>query len=184
MSIWFVDTETGGLDHEVYSVIEVAMARLHEGKITDRYHAYVKEDPISISPEAMAVNQIDLRADLPWKDARTVAYDIGNMIAKYEELNYAVLGGHNLPFDKDFLGRIYKSNGLRFPFSRRFVDTSVIGRFLQDIGVIPECGCKLTQLCEYFCIDTSAAHTAAGDVDMTIALYKGMCDLVGSAFFE
>lgn len=184
MPIWFVDTETGGLDHEVYSVIEVALARWNGSEVTDRYHAYVQEIPMMIDPESMAINQIDLRADMRWKDTRTVATDIGNMMLKCGEMNYAILGGHNLPFDRDFLNRIYKLNGLIPPFSRRFVDTSVVARFLQDVGVIPKCGCKLTQLCEHFGIDISGAHTASGDIDMTIALYKQMCDLVGSAFFE
>lgn len=112
-----------------------------------------------------------------------------------------VLAGHNVHFDNDFIldklneSFIRKSNvqlyatneligvrGIYNPKSyakvlknKANLDTAHIAQFLKLCGKLPkDLNVSLSELANYYKINNSQAHTAKGDVEMTIEVLKHM----------
>jgi hypothetical protein len=56
-----IDTETGGLDPAVYSILSLGAVIWRAGQVVDTFEVFVSEPSISVEPDAMAINKIDLR---------------------------------------------------------------------------------------------------------------------------
>jgi len=184
-TIWFVDTETGGLDSQVHSILSLGLVEWVDGRINFEDEWRIKEDPMVVTPEALAVNQIDLRNPADWQSPSSVVTDLMDVIPGRTTHNapMPILGGHNTPFDVGFVRRLFQLAGLAgapYPFSHRYIDTLPVARFLRDAGVIKVKGGGLTALCEYFGIKNKERHGALGDARATAELYTCLIDAVKS----
>lgn len=87
--------------------------------------------------------------------------------------------GHNVSGDIRLVKENLISEGSWLKYvSYRTQDTGVVGNFLKKQGKIPkEISGSLSSLAEHFKIDSSKAHDAKGDVEMTVNVYKEMLKL-------
>ncbi len=188
MRLLVIDTETGGLDATVCSILSAA------GVIVDTEtrdlevlfdYPLIAEQPrdrIRATEEALAINGIDLdevrQKGIP---AGLVTHGINRVVEHAFGDEKPVLVGHNVAFDVTFLKRLYQHGaGEVYPFSHRTIDTSSILRYLGLAGVIDGSSGSSTTLFEA----TGSAppdadrHTARGDALATAKAFLALLELV------
>jgi DNA polymerase III subunit epsilon len=172
--IIFVDTETGGHDPRLHSLLTVGLVTLSDEGVGRPLHLRVKHAEYRTRPEAMAVNGIDLAEhDRLAQPPEQVAQAIRDYAAP---VGRVLLGGHNIGFDLNFLSELLPDRGK--VFRRGVVDTKVIGQFLIHAGRIPKrVGTTLGDLAEHFGVQF-AAHDAQEDATATARVYAAMLALL------
>lgn len=172
MKVLVLDTETGGLDPTEHSLLTVGavVVDLHEQALGAELEFYVKEDIIATEPEAMQVNNVDLRKVLaeglrPLEAVEALVAFI-NLHFGHERV---VLAGHNVDFDQAFLRRLWRKAGPKapgWPFFYAKIDTATLGwmQKIKDAGW-PYEQPRLDALLNAYMINipTEDRHTAIGD---------------------
>jgi|11_taG_2_1085331.scaffolds.fasta_scaffold73806_2 DNA polymerase III epsilon subunit-like protein len=137
-----LDVETGGLDPDKHSILEISGILWKPGrKIQPAFDCYVKEENIVTVPRAMEVNQIDLNKVS--KHGRTPKEAVKYIKNRLDE----VLGverrpvkilAHNANFDYSFLKRLYNLAGEKThqDFYGRTIDSASILEFLMIVDHI------------------------------------------------
>lgn len=166
----FVDCETGGLDPKHHPILTLCIGNKILGYHNFRFNP--NEDLI-LDPKAMEINGItgfpDDSADLVgWLKDHVKEYDLIEPI------------GHNYMFDIGFIQQITGTKGYYKYFSRRYLDTMIIARFLSEAGAADFEGFSLSALCTYFDIENLGAHSAQGDVQATEKLYAELISMMGA----
>lgn len=181
-----VDTETGGLDPINDAVLTIAavtpLGRELEVRVWD--HART-------SPEAMAVNKIDLgehmrHAIRPHEAARQLSSFIE--LAQEDAPGSLILAGHNPGFDHGFIQRLYRlareqrpRDGSRaievpklFRGMHRTVDTHTLLWVKALAGEIPDDARSLDGALKHYGIKVGEGerHTALGDARATLSLLR------------
>lgn len=166
----FVDTETSGLDPKHHSILSVCLGNKDIGYKT--FH--IRPDPdMIIDPKAMEVNNIDLGG--LWEDQSIAFLEyLQEMVAEHGQLEPI---GHNYMFDIGFIQQVLGRRGYEKFFSRRYLDTMIIAKFLSEVGMVKSESYSLAHLCESFEIKNEEAHTAEGDVKATEKLYEALIGL-------
>ena len=188
--LWF-DTETGGTDAKVHSLLTAYFAVCDQNlMVVDELYLQLKpSDPskLNLVAEAMAVNKINITDHLA--DPSTVTYDEGRVKLKNFLLRNKIKGkrksympsGHNVAFDKDFIWeQLMPQDEFEEEVHYRTLDTSNICTFLKDVEILPVDVGNLTSLVEHFNIPKKEAHTAKGDVLMNIEVYKSIKSMMKS----
>jgi len=189
MKLWF-DCETGGLDPKTHSLLTAYFAVYDENdNFIDDLDLQLKpenESDIVVTPGAMNVNGINLEEHLA--DSNTVTYAEGNkkllaLLNKHKiprKRSHYIPSGHNILFDLNFIWEQLtpREDWEKTVHYGKKMDTYIVCTFLQDMGIIPEDVAKLTQLVEYFGIPMGKAHTARGDIEMNIEVYKAIKSLM------
>lgn len=172
--IIFVDTETGGHDPKLHSLLTVGLVTLSDEGVGRPLHLRVKHPEYRTKPEAMAVNGIDLAEhDRLAQPPEVVAQAIRDYAAP---VGRVLLGGHNLGFDLNFLNELLPDRSK--VFRRGVVDTKVVGQFLIHAGKLPKrIGTTLGDLAQHFGIEFSA-HDALEDARATASVYAAMLKLL------
>ena len=173
----FVDTETSGLDPRHHSILSVCLGNKDIGYKT--FH--IRPDPDNIiDPKAMEVNKIDL--DGLWEDQSIAFLEyLQTMFAEHGQLEPI---GHNYMFDIGFIQQVLGRRGYEKFFSRRYLDTMIIAKFIDEAlldregKVVHRGGYSLKSLCEEYDIENEFAHTAEGDVRATETLYHKLVDYI------
>jgi DNA polymerase III alpha subunit (gram-positive type) len=182
--ILFVDTETGGLDPQIHSLLSVAFCIWRDGTIIPSKEWYIKQPHYVVTSEALEINKIDLvkiqtSGVTPAEFiAQSGQWLLDNGISK--EDFPIVLGGHNVQFDADFLEANF---GVQFmeSFSHRCVDTASLIRFLCDVGKLPAelMSGSSAKAMDFFKLNSeSERHSAAADIKGTAELYNELIKLV------
>ena len=186
-----LDVESGGTDPRKHSLLTVCF-RLLDRELNDgpQISFGIKHAVYNVTPEAMAVNKIDLEEHhkTAWDDSR-IAGELGEFFGfvPVSECGYArkhtiTLIGHNPAFDKGFIDEQLpmawpqKRNGEYVGISTsifhyRLRDTQAVGDWMNDCGLIDVEKPSLSKLCALFGIEYKA-HTADGDVDATAKLWR------------
>lgn len=168
--ITFVDVETTGLEVGVHEIIEVAAARLRlsDLEFVAGYEARVRPTHIETA-DAVALELNGYSAE-GW--ARAIS--LGRAVRDLSEmLGWSMMAGHNVAFDRGFLWRAYDDCHVPRPqVSYRLVDTCAMAMPLLFTGEVGKL--SLEALCEHFGISNAAAHTAAGDVQRTVQLFRAL----------
>jgi DNA polymerase III epsilon subunit-like protein len=181
--LFVIDTETGGLDPEKYSLLTLAGAVWDDGQILETIEISVQEVSLSVEPEAMMVNRIDLAEHERWAISPVQAVRLlDEFLDRHFAPHSVTLAGHNVGFDVGFLRRLYRLALESYPerFSRRNIDTASILGFLNLCGIIKLEKPSLDNAIKIFNIphDFRLRHTAIGDVLLTCELLNRMKDLV------
>lgn len=194
------DTETGGLDANINSILEIGAVVWQRvpgepGKILGKFR-YAVADPTGIvEPEALAVNKIDMETHAGFSPNTCVAM-LEDFIKNvyFEDGAYepaddhgVVLAGHNAAtFDVPFLKRLYRLAGdnvigrnSRYEkmYSHRVMDTCGIVRYLVLAGVLPLTGASSGEAFKYFGIYPEHAHSALADAEATAKLLDKLIEL-------
>lgn len=184
MQLLFVDAETGGLDPATASLLSVGLVIWEEGIIKAQTEIFLKHEFMTISPEAIAVNKINLLEHL---EKAIYPVDAAKAMLDFCSRHLSspppwVIGGHNIYFDLGFLRPFLKSQNYEWHeyFSHRAVDTSSILRFLFLSGILEEEIVSSNQAFEHFNIKVEGRHTALGDALATAELFNKLLTLVKS----
>lgn len=183
--ILFIDTETGGLDPTKHSLLSMALCLWVDGNLIPSQEWYLKSPQYVITPEALALNKINLaKFDEVAIDKDEAIAQIVNWMSSCQVApdDFPItVGGHNVYFDLAFLDAYYGSGYFAKSFSHRVVDTATILRFLCDAGKLPPelASGSLSKALEYFKIgDDNKRHSALTDVLDTATLYNRLIELV------
>ena len=182
MKYLVLDTETGGLDENVHSLLTVGMVIIDDDKIIDRTEFRIKKDCFNVSSEALKINNIDLTTlEEPEYEAFQRMLNFINRHFKSKKIN---LLGHNIQFDIRFFKKFWEDNinksndyllkenfNYNKIFSHHNMDTMVISKFLKDIGRLKVSSVSLENLIYNFNLKAESRHTAMEDATMTALVY-------------
>jgi len=184
-----LDVETGGIDPVEQSLLTGYLQLLDDGlnQISDFTFA-LKNNTYRVSATSLDINKINLiEHDKVAESKGAIAVRLYNWLEnnlKSKEL--AIPIGHNVNFDLKFM----KEN---FPYCPqsvslkkwedyihyRTLDTQVVARFLQMAGFISKDNkCSLRDLARELNIKDTAAHTADGDVAVTLSVLKHLLQTI------
>ena len=189
MKLLILDTETGGLDPEKHSILQVgAILWELDAPIVGQpvFEQKIIEMPCNVDPEALAVNGIDIARH------RQVALTPGEALHGFKrwldqhfDEEKVVLGGHNIGFDVSFIRRLYRvcygEDGAKLyeeRFSHRTLDTASIARFLIMAGLVPVQDPKSNSLFEHFGVSPERPHDALEDAIATARLLNKLLEVV------
>ena len=181
----FFDTETGGLDPRRHSLLSLGLVAGEGRAVKDSLEILVRHEDYVVTAGGLKVNRIDLvrhhEAALPPLEA-LAALD-AFLDRNFEPQVPIVLVGHNVTFDRAFLGAFLEAQGrpLEPRFSHRIVDTHGLAAFLRDAGRLSLPRLNSTALFAHFGIHVpdEKRHTALGDALATFELYQRLTDLLG-----
>ena len=180
----FVDTETGGLDPEKYSLLTVGLVAWdRESGIIDAKELSIKHDCYSITKSAERINKlssINMNNTKP-ENPRTIIKEIDLFCCNNLGEDAATIAGHNVGFDVAFLKQFYKENHASFSkrFSHRTVDTHAILFYLWCLGKIENMeSFSSAKAFKYFGIEVQDRHSALGDAIATAELFQHLIALL------
>jgi hypothetical protein len=188
----FKDCESGGIDPRETSLLTGFFAVTDDCfNIQATLDLAIKYPVYKVCSKALEVNKIDLvqheanavtvaEAENALNQflkpfAQKVRPDLGRPVMNEDDLITTPLipVGHNVGFDVEFCKVSLPGVKWSKYVSYRVLDTQVIGRFLQLQGKLPaDLSISLRSLAQYFDIKDEAAHTAEGDVLVTIDVFK------------
>ena len=178
-----LDTETGGLDPAVHSILSLAVVIWTPEKDEDSYELMIAEPNIVAEREALLINGIDLdKLRVEGKTPISAATLLFNFIRRhFPASERPSLVGHNIHFDVAFLKRLFALANCETEydkiFSHRTLDTAGIGRFLNLAGILNVKNSS-DALFTHFGIMPACAtkgvgrHTALGDAKATGELLR------------
>ena len=147
-----LDIETTGLNPAADRIIEIGMARVCNGNVTDTYSTLVNPG-IKISDRIIELTHIHNEELTDKPRINELIEDVIHFIGDYPIL------GHNVIFDYSFLKKAAVNNNLVFPSAG--IDTLKMAR-----RILPELEHKkLDYLCEYLKIDPGNSHRALAAAD-------------------
>jgi DNA polymerase III epsilon subunit family exonuclease len=149
-----IDVETTGTDPALADLLEVAVVKVRDGAITDRWSTLVNPGRPIVGNQLHGLTDADVAgAPAPAEAVQQALDRIGD----------AIVVGHNVGFDLGFLETALSSAKLE---PGRYIDTLVLAR-----EGYPEIGqYKLENLASFFGIDLSQNHRALPDAEATAAL--------------
>ena len=167
--IVFVDCETTGLSPYDHETIEVAAIRVDAVTLEpiDCMHCRIKPKR-PVSEESLKFNNYSAKK---WEDALTGGEALYHLRPLVTGAQWA---GSNPSFDRKFLDALAKQTKEPKvePCSHRMIDISAMVDPLIRVGLMPHSG--VDALCKYFGLPPNGRHTAKGDVEMELALYKAI----------
>lgn len=153
-----LDIETTGLNPSIDRIIEIGMARIEDGVITQQYATLINPG-ISISERITELTGIQNEELEGMPRISDVIEHVVDFIGDYPIL------GHNVTFDYSFIKKAAVNANLTV--NNAGIDTLKIARRL-----LPETPHKnLSYLCEYFHIDPGRSHRAYDDAVSASRLY-------------
>jgi len=188
MNILVWDTETGGLDAGVHSLLTAYFAIIDSKTFEVKAELNLKLKPndgkYNLTPKAMEINGIDIDKH----DKEAITYAEGNKILvkflndnkiKGKRIHYYPMG-QNIGFDIDMIQAYilskeeYKKCGIHYIE----MDTAGIAHFLKVIGIFPDhLQLNLGKLVDHLNLPKRNAHEAKDDVLMTIDVFKGLVNM-------
>ena len=162
------DIETTGFSPIMSKIIEIGAVKVENGKITDRFSAFVnpkvpipyKIEKLTGITDNMVINEPDISMILP-------------EFMKFCEGCYLV--AHNADFDTSFIRKNCKDLGLDFNFS--YTDTVALSRYL-----LPELkNYKLDTVAKRLGVSLENHHRAVDDAECTAHIYLDLAGRLKSA---
>lgn len=183
-----IDTETGGLDPQEYSILTLGAVVWNNGGIDDEILLEIAEPEIKACKEALDVNGIDpvLHGQMGL-DPLTCVNHLKGFLVKNDMLGRrrkVHVAGHNfVSFDLGFVKRLYRMAGEDYEklFSYRLLDTQTLALALEQAGRLPGIhGTSLNDLCAHFSVplNRSSVHNALEDARATAKLLTRMLDMI------
>lgn len=181
------DCETGGLDEHNTSLLTLY------GDVLDQNLDILASIDLKLKPDdgryhvdiaAMNVNKIDLIKHSETAIPCSVgAKQLREFFTKHSSMgaNKLIPAGHNINLDVRFTTKLVSD--FKQYCMHRWLDTSSIGHFLQQVGVLPDTlDGGLVALATYYGIDCTGLHDAKNDVNITRQVLKAMSKQNKEAF--
>jgi DNA polymerase III epsilon subunit-like protein len=184
-----VDTETGGLDPNVESILSIGMVIMDSetGELGERYYSLIDEPNLVANPRALEVNGLTVeQIKAEGKSPQEVCRDIDAFLRRHS-LKKPTLAGHNIAgFDMGFIRRLYRVAGVKWlPFDYHVLDTMSVAVLLRFNGHLPVEKVSLDNLCQHFGINIreggeGAQHNALEDAVATAKLLNALTVFIGT----
>jgi len=181
MNLLFCDTETGGLDEEVTSLLSVGFAVWNNYKIESTLEIFIKEPVLRVTPSALQVNQIDLRE---FNQIGVSVEEARNRIEQFIYQNFGLhkgkvkLAGINIKFDINYIKKCFGKKFFNKWFSHRSVDLQSAVTFLYIKNTISEDCSSSEKAYKYFNINKGKVeHRALKDCLHEIELFEKLLRL-------
>ena len=159
-----LDLETSGLNPSENQIIEIGMAKVCDGEITETYSRLLNPKE-KLSQRIVELTGITDEMVAGQPHVSEVIDEIVSFIGDMPLL------GHNIIFDYSFLKKACVNHGI--PFEKNGIDTLKLAR-----KFLPEEQKKdLASLCEYFKIERVHAHRALDDVLETQQIFEQLQNL-------
>lgn len=184
-----LDVESGGLDHNVTSVLEYYFIVLDENfNELANLHLLTKPDDgiYALNAKAMEVNRINLiehdKVAVFEREAKTKLYQFLDSNTNHGE-HKLVWVGHNVGFDRDAVYAKLCSRTTLDKFCKYYtLDTGTVSQFLRFANLLPlDVTSSLGALIEHFGVQGVNSHKAEDDIRVTIEVLKAMSDRVKMA---
>lgn len=186
MKIYFIDTETGGLDPQKTDLLTVGIVEWENETILRTMEIKIVRDVYRLTPKALEVNKIDLshfNTNIP---GYYTPYGAKKEIVKFvsgPSQEKKIIAGHNIAFDIGFINeQLFKANhdSMNDCFDYRAIDTASILRTLYIAKKLPEDLSKLDDALSYFgvYIEEKERHTALGDAIATAKLFNKLLETI------
>ena len=179
--IVFIDTETGGLDPAVHSLLSVGLVEWDHSEIKKTKEILINDGELNVTEAALAINRIDpdshkVNAISPSKAVQEILLFIEWTGDQQEKIT---LAGHNVGFDIRFIRQLFESQHYNFDdyFSHRSIDTSSILHYLYFAGKTDTKIVGSTEAFDHFDIEVRGRHTALGDAIATAELFTRLIGL-------
>ena len=178
--IVFLDTETGGLDSKLHSLLSVGMVivDIDKEELGAELEIFVKEEKIVTCKAALSINGINIeeldKVGINPCEAHQQLYDF---LIRFKGEKKLTIGGINVNFDINFLRRLpelKEGNHITKEFSHRTIDLSTLSLAFNHSGIIKEAITTSSQLFDYFGITTQGRHGALFDAKATAICYLKM----------
>lgn len=164
------DIETTGLDPMYDEIIEIGAIKIEDGKEIETFSTLIKPE-YEIDEFITELTGItnEMVMDAP---------KINEVLPKFMDfINDSVILGHNVNFDINFIYDNLINEDMK-PITNDFVDTLRLSRRL-----LPELKHhRLSDLANYYNIDTTGSHRSLTDVRITIDIFKNLEKLVESKY--
>lgn len=186
-NLLFCDIETTGLDMNICKIVEIAATLIkpdylnHEYTVLDTYYHKVRMSFIDyVEPEVREMlffKRISENYDR-WnnENATTTSYDATYYFVKElrDTTDKPIFVGSNPKFDIAYLDKFCPTSNPDIKFSNVIYYKPLdIGSLAWPFVATGEVESNsLSKLASYFKINTDFSHTAKGDVDITIRLFK------------
>lgn len=160
------DIETTGLDPEFDEIIEIGAVKIKDGIKIDTFNSLIK-------PE-YEIDEFITELTGITNEMVENAPSIDEVLPKFMDfINDYIIIGHNVNFDINFIYDNLEELNIS-PITNDFVDTLRISRRL-----IPELKHhKLSDLANYFNIDTNGSHRSLKDVEITFEVLNNLNKMI------
>lgn len=181
------DSETGGLDHKIHSLLTVAFLVIKKNKVVERREWKIKHPTYHVTEEAMKINGIDLKKfDKVAIDKERAGREIVKFLSKHcSKESKGLFVGQNTIFDKNFLetflsGLMNKELLTTYKeiINHRFIDLISITAFLNMAELLDTKGLGLDKVIDKLQLNVKARHTAMDDAEVTWEALQRMIQLV------
>lgn len=183
MNYIIFDTETGGLNAKINSLLTLGVIFVKDGKIVKQREWRFKKKEYNVTAGAMKVNKIDLVK--LYEQGQTIDEIRREFISIMRETygtHKPTAMGHNIEFDLNFIyEQFLDKKAWEHYVSYRKIDTAGIARFLQDTQILETRKADLSSLMVFFNLGSELSedrHTALFDAKCTWKVYNGMMKLV------
>ena len=181
----FFDTETGGLDSQVHSLLSLGLVVGDATGIRDQVEILIQHEPYVVTGGGMKVNRIDLARHHEAALSPEGAVEALNAFLDrhFDPAASLTLVGHNIAFDRAFLEGFLASQGrnLEPRFHHRTIDTHSVAAALRDAGRLKLDKLSSDALFAHFDVKPPEPlrHTALGDAVATFHLYWKLVEAIG-----
>lgn len=187
-----LDTETGGVDPNIHSLMEIACIVLKDFKVVYKYSSFVKSNcgKYVCNDFARKLHNIsDEMIETQGKYPREIVQDLKNIKDMYFDGEPMTIVAHNTNFDISFLKQMFKNAGeslsstitkseLDFNkiFSRNSIDTATMALILRLQNKLPFDRCSLDNILKIYNINSSnlERHSAMFDCSQTTKAFLKM----------
>jgi DNA polymerase-3 subunit epsilon len=173
--ILFIDTETGGINPDVDSLLSIGLVCWENGEILAKKEIFIKHKEYHIVKRAQSINGITEEFLEKYGITEEMAI---NELLDFCKLNFSfnnriTIAGHNISFDVNFLKKLFKNNNLSFSkyFSHRFIDTASILMFLSYANKLPNGIISSSEAFKYYGIYIENRHSAVEDALATAKMF-------------
>lgn len=177
----FVDTETGGLNPQIHSLLSIGLVIWQEYNVIDSCEIQINDGKLIATNEALGVNKIDIENHKKVSvDSKEAIKKIIDFIQKHFNGELVTVAGHNVNFDINFIKIFFSRNNYEFRnyFSHRVVDTSSILYFLYLSRKIRYKTISSQKAFDLFNIKVEKRHSALGDALATAQLFSILLKLI------
>ena len=166
------DIETTGLDPMYDEIIEIGAIKIENGKEIETFSTLIK-------PE-YEINDFITELTGITNEMVQNAPKINEVLTRFMDfIKDSIILGHNINFDINFIYDNLINEDMQ-PITNDFIDTLRLSRRL-----LPELKHhRLSDLANYYNIDTTGSHRSLTDVRITIDIFKNLEKLVESKYFN
>ena len=191
-TLFVLDTETGGVDPQKASLMEIAGVVLKDGKVVAKYSSLVKSvngeyncNDFARSLHGIKDEQIEKEGKFPIE----IIKDLNNIKNKFFDGEPMTIVAHNAAFDISFIKQMFSQNGQELTslpngnelnydkiFARNVIDTATMALVLRLQNRLPFDRCSLDNILKFYNIniEQDKRHSALSDAEQTAKAFLCM----------